>query len=295
MGRDQVGRSWFIEPKFEQLGPISRDGLTPAKIVGKAGYINRSGQFTIEQKFDEAGYFQEDGLARATIGKSQGLIDRTGNWVIEPKYELLVHGLQSYGGLIWFRAGKEWGAIDRSGQLVVKSQFHQPGAAVCDDGWGGGYIDRKQRAVRREDAPLPMPDGDLFGRNCDGPFQIQVGDKFGYVDRTLKPISEIRFESASEFFRDNALVKLDGKFGYIRPDGSWLIEPRFDEAYPLGDSAAVKFNGKFRCIKRDGTWLIEPQFASRFSPYDCAILVDAVAKTAGSASRLDDGETSPQA
>ena len=117
-----------------------------------------------------------------------------------------------------------------------------------------------------------MPDGNLFGRDCDAPLHIQAGDKFGYVDRTLKPITAVEFESVSDFFQDTAAVKLNGKFGYIRRDGSWLIEPRFDEAHPLvGDFAPVKLDGKFGCIKRDGTWLIEPQFVAR--PWNCSNLI----------------------
>ena len=202
-----------------------------------------------------------DGLARAAIGKAQGLIDQTGNWVIEPKYEFIVHGLRSYFGLVWFRTGKEWGAIDYSGRLVVKPQFSQAGATVCDDGWVIGYVDRSQvdrrlRVARREDAPLPMPDGELSTAmsNCEQPIQIRRGDKVGYLDRMLQPITENKFDEVAAFFHGVAAVKLDGKFGYINRDGTWLIEPRFEEARPmLDDIATVKLGGKFGCIKRDGT------------------------------------------
>jgi hypothetical protein len=182
--------------------------------------------------------------------------------------------------LIWFGVDKRWGAIDRSGRLVVEPSFSQIAARVCDDGWIIGYVDGKQRAVRRADAPLPMPDGDLFGRDCDGPLRIQVGDKFGYVERTLKPITAVEFESASDFFRDAAVVKFNGKFGYIRPDGSWLIEPRFDEARPLlEDFAVVRLDGKFGCIKRSGAWLIEPRFVE--APWTCADLIARIAGPLG--------------
>jgi hypothetical protein len=160
--------TWLIEPKFESLGSVSHDGLIPAKVGEKFGYVNRFGIIVIESKFDNAGYFSEDGLATAGIGKSFGLIDRTGRWVIEPTYEWLVHGLKSYAGLVWFRSGREWGAIDLSGKMIVRPHFSQAGAIICDDGWVIGYHDRKRRAVRREDAaPLPSSDGDVFGQDCD--------------------------------------------------------------------------------------------------------------------------------
>ena len=274
--------TWFIEPKFESLGRASGDGFIPARINGKAGYSNRAGEFVIEPKFDVADSFQGDDLARVMVANAYGLIDRTGNWVVEPKYEFLTHGLASYAGLIWFRVGKEWGAIDRPGQSVVKPQFSQSGATVCEDGWVIGYINRKHRAVRREGSPLPMPNGELLAQDCKQPFQVQVGGKLGYVDRALNPITEVKFESASTFLHDVAIVKFEGRSGYIRRDGTWLIEPRFEEAHPFMEEAggeafaAVKLDGKFGCIKRSGAWLFEPQLVEL--PWRCH---DLVTKAAG--------------
>jgi WG repeat protein len=264
--------TWFLEPKFESLGRPSNDPI-PARIGGRSGHVDRSGTFVIPPHFDGAGYFLSDGLAAANIGRLHGLIDRTGNWVIEPKYDGIVHGLASDRGLIWVRVGVQWGAIDRSGQLVVRPQFSQPGATICDDGWVIGYAERKRHIVRREGAPLAMPEGELSGTDCQRPFQIQIGDRFGYIDRTLRPITEVKFESVSEFFGGVATVKLDGRFGYIKQDGSWLIEPRFEEGRPFaGDFSAVKLDGKFGCIKRDGAWLIEPRFSEAPS-FSCGYLI----------------------
>jgi len=251
--------TWFLEPKFESLGGLYKD-LAPVRIEGRSGYIDRSGTIMIAPQFDDAGYFERDDLAVARIGKLAGLIDRTGAWVVEPKFDLIFVGLVLPENAIRVMVGGKFGAIDRSGRYVVGPRFDTFNIIICDDGWVIGVVDGKRRAVRRDDAPLTLPDGELSAQDCVQPLQIQIGNKFGFLDRTLRPITEVRFEDAAQFVGDTAAVKVDGKFGYLNRDGTWLIEPRFEEAKPLGDIALVKLDGKFGYVKRDGSWLVEPRF-----------------------------------
>ena len=251
--------TWFLEPKFESLG--QRDDLVPVKLGGQFGYIDRAGTIVVKPKFDSAGYFEREGLAVAKIGKLAGLIDRTGAWIVEPKYDLIYFGLPRDKNAIRVMVDKKWGAIDGSGQFIVSPRFDQSDMTICDDGWVIGFADGKRRVARRDGAPLAMPNGELSAQDCDHPLQIQIGNKFGFLDRKLRPITEVKFDDDARFVGDVAAVKLDGKFGYIKRDGTWLIEPRFEEARPLGgDFAAVKLDGKFGYVKRDGAWLIEPRF-----------------------------------
>lgn len=37
-------------------------------------------------------------------------------------------------------------------------------------------------------------------------------------------------------------VKQDGLFGYLRPDGSWAVTPRFASAQPFSHGLAVVLN-----------------------------------------------------
>ena len=54
------------------------DGLAPAKVGGKWGFVQADGAFAIEPRFDEAKSF-EQGLAEVHIGKRMAYIDREGN------------------------------------------------------------------------------------------------------------------------------------------------------------------------------------------------------------------------
>ncbi|WDF63583.1 WG repeat-containing protein [Flavobacterium sp. KACC 22763] len=76
-----------------------------------------------------------------------------------------------------------------------------------------------------------------------------------------------------------ALVKKDGKFGLIRNDGTFAVEPKYSAAREFSDGlAAVKENGKWGFIDNTGAFVIPATFdsAKDFSSGICAIEKDAV-------------------
>jgi hypothetical protein len=260
--------AWWIEPKFEALGRL-HNGLAPARIGGRSGFVDRTGAFVIPPKFDRVESFERDGLGTASIGKLWGLIDRSGAWVVEPQYEGIMRSRDK--PIMWFRSGEKYGAVDRSGKLIVAPRFSQPGDIICDDGWAIGFDNGKRRAVPREGMQFVLPDGDLSGSNCEDPLQIEANGKFGLVDRTLNPLTEVKFDSIAGFFNGTAIAKADGKFGYLNPDGSWLIEPRFETTGNFaGEYAVASLKGKFGCLRRNGAWEIEPQFQDMY--FNCELV-----------------------
>lgn len=67
----------------------------------------------------------------------------------------------------------------------------------------------------------------------------------------------IQFVNSQEL----ALVRKDGKFGFITKDGTFAIEPKFDGAKNFSDGlAAVKQNGKWGFIDSKGTLVIPATF-----------------------------------
>jgi hypothetical protein len=128
------------------------------------------------------------------------------------------------------------------------------------------------------------------------PYAVKIGQTFGYVDKALLPLTEAKFEMVGLFVHGFAAVKLDGKYGLLRADGTWAIEPNFDAIQPLetekalvkvGNRAAVvdatigrvvtqtrfddvcslgrgivgvMLDGKMGAIDEDGHWLFEPNY-----------------------------------
>ena len=94
-------------------------------------------------------------------------------------------------------------------------------------------------------------------------------DKYGFEDLEGNWIIEPKYDWADEFNYDdsdirnplNAPVKLNGKHGRVRPDGSYLIEPVFDKIWGYTEGfAIVKKNDKWGYVKSDGNYLKEPQY-----------------------------------
>lgn len=102
---------WVIEPRFEDAG-VFEDGLAPAKLGGKWGFINREGKCEIPYKYETAAPFCA-GLARVSLYGKYGFIDKAGNTAIPLKYTFasdFADGLAVVG-----YDGKR-GYIDKSGE-----------------------------------------------------------------------------------------------------------------------------------------------------------------------------------
>src|SRR4051812_41018992 len=60
-----------------------------------------------------------------------------------------------------------------------------------------------------------------------------------------------------------AAVKEEGKYGYIDESGSYVIDPKFDQAWSfIRGSAVVKEKGLYGLIDQDGKYIVEPTYDS---------------------------------
>ena len=82
-----------------------------------------------------------------------------------------------------------------------------------------------------------------------------------------------QFVSAQEL----ALVRKDGKFGYISKTGEFIIQPKFKTAKSFSDGlAAAEDNGKWGFISPKGDWAIPATFdeAKYFDSGICVVAKD---------------------
>ncbi len=140
-----INGSLILKPQFEAVGEFS-EGLAPALIGDKWGYINEKGEVVIKPRWPQSGSSFHEGLAIVTeqvhwtvIDDSNyyaykcGYINRQGEYVIEPKFR------QSCGtfsdGLARievdlqgdeYEQGKGWiGFMDKQGNWAIKPQLFQ--------------------------------------------------------------------------------------------------------------------------------------------------------------------------
>jgi hypothetical protein len=133
----------------------------------------------------------------------------------------------------------------------------------CADGRIIGFMDYKPRLFDRDGTALDPASGELWWPlTCEPPYVVKAGDKYGYVDKWLRPLMPERFDAVGPFRNGVAAVRLGNKHGLIRANGAWLIEPQFDMAHPLQNGTALaKIGGRAGLIDVvTGDWITRTPF-----------------------------------
>lgn len=102
---------------------------------------------------------------------------------------------------------------------------------------------------------------------CAANFKFNQISKNGFSFVDLKSTNPklstiaVQFEEADSFVDGLALIKLEGKYGYIDKSGKLVIKPQFGEAYSFSEGLAlVKIQGSNGYINRNGNLAIQTQF-----------------------------------
>ena len=281
-GLARADGSWVIEPKFQQAAPLI-DGLASVTVNGKVGFIDRTGNFAIAPVFDKAGSFKP-GFGR-TSGERDGIvgvIDKAGAWVFRTNYQQIYLATAFDKDRIsptpfgWnFKQADRWGLLDLDGRVVLDADFDQT-VQHCADGSLVAYKNKEGLIFKADGSPLQPPDGRLVDATCGSaaPYTLKIGDKFGLVDASGSPLTPVQFDAVARAGAGTRNVKIDGKWGRIGRDGSWLLEPKFDYLSVGVDIFVASLNGKRGFMRSDGSWLIEPKFdaAARRQDNDTAFV-----------------------
>jgi hypothetical protein len=286
--------TWLVEPTFERVGELV-DDRAPVRLGGRIGYVDRTGRMVIAPKFDDPvtlEHFVEGMPAPAKLGRFFGLIDRAGEWVVAPTYDRIfpIHGgggasvsrLEFKG--FWAKLGTQHGILDQTGRVIIDGMDLRPsvsqsattrsgGLSVrvtvgqfpkgCAGGRIIGFVDQEPGLFDRDGTPLTPAQGQMWWPlTCEPPYVLRIGERFVHIDRWLRTLTAERFEAVGLFHDGLAAVKLDGKYGLIRADGSWAIEPKFDAAEPFqSDLVIVKVDGRAGIISvTTGAWVTQTRF-----------------------------------
>ena len=120
--------------------------------------------------------------------------------------------------------------------------------------------------------PSPLPEIPVVWRAAamevperlspDDLFDVQIGGKRGYIDRTGTIRIPATFAYAAPFSEGLAVASSNDKYGYINSKGEWVIQPTHSIAGQFsGGLACVRdASGLYGYIRADGTWAITPRF-----------------------------------
>ncbi len=221
-------------------GPVGVNGLFPIKdrISGKWGYMDLNGNMVIEPKFFGGPYhgleaFNEDGVAVVydPDSKLYGIIDSNGNYKVEPSYD----EIKLYGNGIALVMNKE------------------------EDKYAAYFVDLEGNRLSDE-----RYDIDVNNHAVDGHIPVKNLQGFcGYINLDMSPLTELKYKKVYDFYNGMAVViNQDGLYGYIDTTGKEVIPCQFEGAEEFGeyDLAMVRINGKCGLVRKDGSFYTEPLY-----------------------------------
>jgi hypothetical protein len=251
-------------PLYDRPGPTKPVTFPLAMCTfpgGLCGAVRRDGTIAVPPRYDWVGTFS-DNRAAVRVGGLYGFVDEEGREIVKPQYRIV----DDYKfGFAQVDVDGKSGLIDRDGKMVIEPKYGSIEAIAPD------------RFLVSEDRRLGgMIGGEDFSNSrieftASGAASVTVFGSFGVagpgttvIDMAGQRIEPSGTRSSSEFDKDDPSIRWvqrDKLWGLARADGSWLIEPKFQQVSLLTDGLAwVTLNGKVGFIDRSGNFAIAPIF-----------------------------------
>ncbi len=285
-GFSDLRRKLIIAPQYDDAQRFA-DGLATVMMNGKYGFINTSGRVVIPFTYDYPASFSE-GYAAVSVKDKYGYIDKTGKTVVPFKYDL---SEPFHEGLAKVTVGEKSGFIDKTGKELTPlkydtvGRFHEGFAAVrVGNGASGkcGYIDKASREViplkyyacnefseglahvRLPDASGHILDGFIdksgavalpFSRDYYVVFDFHEGllaVNDHYEDKNGRTVLKPGHDYLGEFSEGLAMVKINGKLGFIDKSGRLVIPVQFQDPGLKTCSLFSEFREGFAAVMLNG-------------------------------------------
>jgi hypothetical protein len=257
-------------PLYDRPGPTKPMTFPMAMCTfpgGLCGAVHRDGTVAVPPRYDWVGTFSEN-RAAVRIGGLYGFVNEAGREVVAPQYRIV----DDYKfGFAQVDVDGKSGLIDRDGKMVVEPKYGFI-AAIGPDRFRVSETRRPGGMIGAEDFSGVFGTFTASGGVSISGLSLEPGfTQSGVIDISGQWIEAPGAQSRAFDNDDPSIrwVQRDGLWGLARVDGSWLVEPKFQQADPLSDGLArVTVNGKVGFVDRTGSFAIEPVFdnAWRFEP-----------------------------
>ena len=84
----------------------------------------------------------------------------------------------------------------------------------------------------------------------EGHAKVRLNDKWGYIDKTGKEVTPLKYDTAYDFSGGLACVKLDDQYGFIDKTGKEVIPLRYDDVCSF-----FGFKTRIAIVNLGGRWI----------------------------------------
>lgn len=212
------------------MSRIGEDGIALQISEEKSEFVDREKVVRgfCSKKVKEAGIYAEGKIAVIDKKDQYTYINLDGR-SLDVKFEEA--GAFQDGTAAVKKNGK-WGIIDDKGNFIMNPEYQDIKLDLALNYRSKGIVIAKQKGV------------------------------YQFYDKDWKAIGDFSCEEADICLEDGVIAfAKNGKWGFVKMDGTILMEPQYEQAKSFSNGlAAVKKDGKWGFIDKDGQMVIEPQF-----------------------------------
>ena len=240
-GLMRANGTWLIEPQFTFVSEL-KDNRAPVRIrldgQTVSGAVNGDGQVVVPFVYDYLTSW-EDGFLLAGEGEYSvrkfGLINPQGELLAGRYFDVIERRSRVFGAdhpeqnFFSVKDGDEWKTLLKDGTLLTDQRI---GTVFLDCDKFQILYDANGYTLKPKDTSLTMVSFDrpLFpytNRRCDPPPTLIRGETYAKILENGSVFGGF-FENSSGFFGPHRWVRVDGKWGLVNADGSFVVEPIYD-------------------------------------------------------------------
>ena len=254
---------FLFEKDFEKAGDFS-SGRAYFVQSGKYGFINKNGEIVIPASYDWAENFRNgiarvktspppDSLRKESKAKKGGeflfgLIDTSGKVILPCEYTN-IHTFSE--DLVLIAKDKKFGFADASGNIVIPVKYDYSIEMSAANGFQNGFakIEQNKKRVlidKTGKVIIPCEYNDI--RNFSEDLCAVKKGKWGFIDKTKKQKINFQFESAGDFSKGLAQVKIKNKIGFINQQGVFIIPADYMNATDFNNGITIVTCGEKKGI-----------------------------------------------
>lgn len=288
-GFEQVvenGKYGTINKKTNKIGlPAIYDNFTfmgggwvMIRLGGKYGMAMDDGKVILSPKYESItpmtanGRFNFQCFFVRDNGK-YGLVSSSGAEIIPIKYDKLqnIYGVDPNNSLLKFSLDNKWGIITKNGKMLTQPLYNElmnirPNLIKTTIGASYprlyGLIDTTGKEILPPVYKAIDPD---FHKKV---FRItNANDKIGYLSLTGKILFKPVYDEVGEFTNGTARVKINGKYGLMKENESFAIQPIYDDLYltRAGQTVILQTGNKKGVADMQGNKIIPIEYSELYA------------------------------